>query len=170
MFCTSLSAIAVLVFSTNNFAESQDLPTIEFFLIFAILNFTSFLRKCVLGSTVFCFFLRKPTFYLKVLGINDTTKDKNITVSSLWNRIFKIWDMHFELMQLETQCNKNYFTFFFNMKLELWNETFIWNKKSHAQNQQKIFLKYFCRYLICQQSIQIAAFFETFRDYFWLWR
>ena len=164
MFCTSLSAIAVLVFSTNNFAESQDLPTIEFFLIFAILNFMSFLRKCVLGSTVFCFFLRKPTFYLKVLGINDTTKDKNITVSSLWNRIFKIWDMHFELMQLETQCKKNYFTFFCNMKLELWNETFIWNKKIHAQNQQKYFRNIFADIWSVNNPIQMAAFFETFRD------
>ena len=51
--------------------------------------------------------------------------------------------MYFELMQLETQCKKNYFTFFCNMKLELWNETFIWNKKIHAQNQQKYFRNIF---------------------------
>ena len=158
MFCTSLSAIAVSLFSTNNFAESQDLPTIEFFLIlchiklYELSESVSWIPPCFL-------FLRKPTFYLKVLDINHTTKDKNITFSSLWNRIFKIWDMHFELMQLETQCKKNYFTFFCNMKLELRNETFIWNKKILAQNQQKIFLKYFCRYLICQQSHPNRSFF-----------
>ena len=139
MFCTSLSAVAVSFFSTNNFAESQDLPTIEFFLILCHIKLYELSMKVCPGFHRVLFFLRKPTFYLKVLDINDTTKDKNITVSSLWNRIFKIWDMHFELMQLETQCNKNYFTFFCNMKLELWNETFIWNKKIHAQNQQKIF-------------------------------
>ena len=119
----------------------------------------SFLGKCVLVPPCF-FFLRKPTFYLKVLDIKDTTKDKNnITVSSLWNRSFKIWDMHFELMQLESQCKKNYLTFFCNMKLKLWNETFIWNKKIHAQNQQKISLKYFYGYLICHQSHPHGNFF-----------
>ena len=51
--------------------------------------------------------------------------------------------MYFELIQLETQYKKNYFTFFCNMKLELWNETFIWNKKIHAQNQQKYFRNIF---------------------------
>ena len=129
----------------------------------------SFLRKCVLVPPCF-FFLRKPTFYLKVLDINDTTKVKNITVSSLWNRILKIWDIYFELMQLETQCKKNYLTFFCNMKLELWNETFICNKKIHVQNQQKYFKNIFADIWSVNNPIQMAAFFETFRDYFWLWR
>ena len=51
-------------------------------------------------------------FILQMLDmINDTTKDKNITASSLWNRILKIWDTLLELMQIETQWNKNYFIF-----------------------------------------------------------
>ena len=99
-----------------------------------------------------------------MLDINDTTKDKNITVSSLWNRILKIWDIYFELMQLETQCKKNYLTFFCNMKLELWNETFLWNKKIHAQNQQKYFKNIFADIWSVNNPIQMAAFFETFRD------
>ena len=84
-----------------------------------------------------CFF---TTFYLQMLDIiNVTTKDKNITVSSLWNRILKIWGTLFELMQIETQWKKNYFIFFCNVQLELWKGTLTWNKKIHAQNQQKIF-------------------------------
>ena len=158
MFCTSLSAIAVSFLVQTTLQSPKICLQYNFFLILCHIKLYELSRKVCPGSTVF-FFLRKPTFYLKVLDINDTTKDKNITVSSLWNRIFKIWDMYFELIQLETQYKKNYFTFFCNMKLELWNETFIWNKKIRAQNQQKIFLKYFCRYLICQQSHPNGSFF-----------
>ena len=61
-------------------------------------------QKCVSDSTVGDFFARKTTFYLQMLDIiNATTKDKNITVSSLWNWILKIWDTLFELMQIETK-------------------------------------------------------------------
>ena len=42
------------------------------------------------------FFARKTTFYLQMFDINDNTKDQNITISSLWNRILKIWDTLFE--------------------------------------------------------------------------
>ena len=81
-------------------------------------------RKCVPDSTVCDFFARKTTFYFQMLDIiNVTTKDKNITVSSLWNRILKIWDTLFELMQIETWWNKNYFIFFCNVQLELWKGT-----------------------------------------------
>ena len=51
--------------------------------------------------------------------------------------------MLFELIQIETQWNKNYFKFFCNVQLELWNGTLTLNKKSHGQNQQKIFQKLF---------------------------
>ena len=67
----------------------------------------------------------------------------------------------FELMPIETQCKKYYFTFFGNIKLELSKESFIWNKKTHVQNQQKIFLKYFYRYLIYQQSHPNGSFFSN---------
>ena len=111
---------------------------------FATLNFNRFSTKVCFRFCRGCFFFaRKTTSYLRMLDINDTTKDKNITVSTLVNRILKIWDTLFEMMQIETQYNKNYFTFFCNVKLELWKGTLTWNKKSHAQNQQKIFKKYF---------------------------
>ena len=136
-------------------------------------------QNCVPDSTqgVF-FFARKTTFYLQMLDIiNDTTKDKNITVSSLWNRILKIWDMLFELIQIETQWNKNYFKFFCNVQLELWNGTLTLNKKSHGQNQQKIFQKLFLeifdlstipskRQLFWNMSWFCSILVQTF----WLWR
>ena len=37
--------------------------------------------------------------------IKDTTRDKNI-ISSVWNKILKIWDTLFEPIQVEVQCCK----------------------------------------------------------------
>ena len=100
---------------------------------------------------------------------NNTTKDKNITVSSLWNRILKIWDMLFELMQIDW-CNKNYFTFFCNVKLGLWKGRLTWNKKSHAQNQEKNILKIIFKDIwSVNNPIQTAAFIVTYRDFVLYW-
>ena len=30
-------------------------------------------------------------------------------MSPVWNKILKIWDTFFELVQIEVQCSKNYF-------------------------------------------------------------
>ena len=83
---------------------------------------------------------------------------QNITVSSLWNTILKIWDTLFELPQIETQWNKNYLIFFSNVQLGSWKGTLTWNKKSHAQNQQKNFFRDIWS---VNNPIQKAAFFET---------
>lgn len=61
------------------------------------------------------FFSGKTTFYLKMKGRNDTKKSKNINISSLKYN-FKGLRQIFELMQVETQRSKNYFTIF------LWRE------------------------------------------------
>ena len=33
-------------------------------------------------------------------------------ISPVWNKIFKIWDTHFELINIEIQCSKNLFKIF----------------------------------------------------------
>ena len=64
-------------------------------------------------------------------------------------------------MQIETQGSKNHFIFFSNVKLELWKGTLIWNKKSHDQNQQKIFFEQIFRDIwSVNNSIEMAAFFK----------
>lgn len=46
-----------------------------------------------------------------------------------------------ELMQIDTQCNRNYFAIFYNMRLELRIGTMTRSNKRHAQNDnsKKIF-------------------------------
>ena len=60
-FCTSLSAIVVSFFSTNDLAEPQDLLAIEFpFNTLPHLILTAFLQNCVI--TLRCFLLEKLLF------------------------------------------------------------------------------------------------------------
>ena len=33
-------------------------------------------------------------------------------ISPVWNKILKIWDTRFELIQIEVKCSKNYLTIF----------------------------------------------------------
>ena len=89
-------------------------------------------------------FARKTNFYLQILDIiNDTTKDKNITVSSLRNRILKIWDTLFELMQIETQWNKNYFIFFVTCSWSFGKEDWLGTRKVTPKINKKYLKKIF---------------------------
>ena len=41
---------------------------------------------------------------------------RKILISSIWNKIFKIWDIDFELTQIEVQYSKNCFGIFLSQK------------------------------------------------------
>ena len=92
--------------------------------------------------------------------INDTTKDKNITVSSLWNRILKIWDTLFELIQIETQYNKNYLTFFCKVKLELWKGVLTRTRKATPKINKNILKIIFRDIWSVNNPIQTTAVFK----------
>ena len=89
-------------------------------------------------------FARRTNFYLQILDIiNDTTKDINITVSSLRNRILKIWDTLFELMQIETQWNKNCFIFFVTCSWSSGKEHWLGTRKVTPKIKKKYLKKIF---------------------------
>ena len=64
------------------------------------------LPKGVSDFTADTFFVRKGAFYLNRSTKKDGKKDKILT-SPVWNKILKIWDKLFELIQLEVQCSTN---------------------------------------------------------------
>ena len=67
-----------------------------------------------------------------------------------------------ETKMIKHQISAPDFTFFCNVQLELWKGTLTWNKKSHAQNQEKYILKIVFRDISSVNNpIQTAAFFET---------
>ena len=51
----------------------------------------------------------------ELLTKKDTTKNKNINISSL-NKILKIRDNIFELIQMEVQCSKSHFKIFLSQE------------------------------------------------------
>ena len=75
--------IAVPFFNTNNLAQFQVLPAIEFsFNSFSHSTLTSFLQKFVSDCTEGVIFPRKTTFNLKLYDKNDTKKEGNISIFS----------------------------------------------------------------------------------------
>ena len=125
------------------------------------------------------FYARKTTFYLQRFDItNDTTKDKNINISSLWNRILKTWDTLFEAFLNRRKWKHNgtkiIWYFFVTCSWSLGKEYCLGTKKVTP----KINIKYFFRDIrSVNNPIQTAAFFEIFERFciilaqtFWLWR
>ena len=76
-----------------------------------MLNFDSF-------STKFCvrfhhwFFLWENEFLSWRYVLTKTAQMTKISTSPIWNKILKIWDTLFELIEIEVQCSKNCFNFF----------------------------------------------------------
>ena len=96
----------------NNFAELQLLTKMEFsfnnlprwFSIASLIKRVSEFAADVL-------FVRKKPFSRKYL-LKRTPRRTKILISSNLNKIFKIWDMLFEFIQIEIQCSKNYVKIF----------------------------------------------------------
>ena len=86
-----------------------------FLWFFATLSFDSFSTKVCLRFHWDAFFVRKRAFWLS-MSTKKTPRRTKILISSVWNKILKIWETFFELIQIEVQCSKNYFKFFFPHK------------------------------------------------------
>ena len=96
----------------NNFAELQVLAMMEFFFntLPRWLSIASLL-KCVSDFTADVVLSGKELFSRTYL-LKETTGRTKILISAVWNKILKIWDTLFELIQIEVQSNKNYFKMF----------------------------------------------------------
>ena len=106
---TSPLAFSVKFCPMNNFTELQLLPMMEF--SFNILPRWFSIASLVSDFTADAFFVRKGAFYLNISTKKDTTKDKNINISSL-KKDFKNLRQFLELINIEGQCSKNSFKIF----------------------------------------------------------
>ena len=115
---------------------------------FATLNFDSF-------STRVCLIFNRWLFSSKMelFGWTDLKKTPwrtKILIYPVWNKILKIWDTLFELIQIELQCSKNYFNFFITKS---WNFC-----KQHRKGAAKVLPKIekiwniYREYLLCLES------------------
>ena len=106
------------------------------------------------------FFRLKNYFLFWKCRTKMTPRYTKILTSPVWNLILRIWDTCFELMQIETLCNKNYFKIFSYFKVEgLEKNIDLEQWKSRQPNINKKW------YLICQPFNPYYSFFETCRDF-----
>ena len=67
------------------------------------------LLKCVSDFTSDGFFLSEKEIFSEICLPKKTPRKTKLSVSPVWNRILKIWDILYELIQIEVQCSKNCF-------------------------------------------------------------
>ena len=97
----------------NNSAELQLLPMIKFsfntwphqFLIASLL-------RCVSDFTADIFFVTKGELFSWTYLLKKILQRTKILISPVWNKILKIWDTLFELIQIDVQYSKNCFKIF----------------------------------------------------------
>ena len=85
--------------------------------------------------------------------LKKTPRRTEILKSPVWNKILKMWDTIFELIQIEVQCSKNYFKFFFLLQeAGTFGNNIEKDHKSHAKVEKIYMLNIYWEYLLCLQS------------------
>ena len=98
----------------NNFAELKLLPMMEFSFNTLPHQFPiASLLKYVSDFATDIFFVRKGDFSWTYL-LDKTPRTAKILISSVWNKILKIWNTF--LANTEVQCSKNYFKTFLSQE------------------------------------------------------
>ena len=82
------------------------------FWYFATLKFESFSTKVCLRFHRWWFISAGTEFFSWTYLLKKTPRRTKLLTSPVWNKILKLWDTLFDLIQIEVQCTKNYFKFF----------------------------------------------------------
>ena len=90
----------------NNFAELQLLSLMEF--SFNTLPGQFSIASLLKSVSPLMFFSSKKELFSRTYLLKKTQRKTKVLISPVWNRILKIWETHFELIQIEVQCSKNY--------------------------------------------------------------
>ena len=72
--------------------------------------------------------------------------------------ILKVWDMLFELIQIEVQCNKNYFKIFLLQEAGAFGSNRKWTAKAIPNFEEICILYIYGEYLLCLQSSAILNY------------
>ena len=82
----------------------------------------------------------------------------------MWNKVLKIWDIAFELIQIEVQCSKNYFKIFLPQEAGAFG-----NRKGAAKTRPKIekicVLYIYREYFFYLQSNATGIFLQIFINF-----
>ena len=97
------------------------------------------------------------TYLLK--GAPRTTK---ILILSVSNKILKIWDTLFEILQIEVQCIKNYFNIFLSQEVGASGNNIEKEPQKPRPRLKKYILSIYREYLLCLQFNASGSFLQTY--------
>ena len=87
----------------------------NFSLIFCTLNLESFLYESLCHISPLFLSQRNELFSWTHI-LKKTLRRTKMLLFPDWNKILKIWDKLFELIQIEVQCSKSYFKMFLSQE------------------------------------------------------
>ena len=126
----------------------------NFSLIFCTLNLESFLYESLCHISPLMFLSQRNELFSWTHILKKTLRRTKMLLFPDWNKILKIWDTLFELIQIEVQCIKNYFKFFYHKKLELLEK----EPQKPRLKLKKYLSNIYREYLLCSQSNASGSF------------
>ena len=127
--------------------------------------------------SVLMFFPSEMELFRWTYLLKKAPRRTKILISPVWNKIFKIWDTIFELMNIEVQWSKNYFKTFLQQEAGAFgNKIGKEPQKSSSKFKNMYILYIYWDYLLCLHSnasasfLQICINFVEQRLRFSLWR
>ena len=82
-------------------------------------------------------------------------------ISLVWNKILKIWDTLFELMQKEVKCSKNQCKCFLPQEAGAFENNSKRIAKAKPKIEKNMYINIYWKYLLCPQSNASGSFLET---------
>ena len=110
------------------------------------------------------FFSSEKELFSGTYLLKKTQRRTKVLISPVWNRILKIWDTLFELLQIEVQCSKNYLKTVSPREAGAFRNNV--EHKSHVQNWKNMYVIYLHKNLLCLQSNASGNFLQKCIYYF----
>ena len=107
-------------------------------------------------------FSSKKEFFSWTYLLKKTPWRTKILISPVWNKILKVWDTHFALIQIEVQCCKNYFKIFLPQEAGAFGNNIEKEPQKPPRKLKKICILHIYReYLLCLQSNTSRSFYKN---------
>ena len=101
--------------------------------------------------------------------LKKTPQRTEILISPVWNKILKIWDTFFELIQIEVQCSKNYFKMFLPQEAGAFRNNIEKELQHPRPKLNKYIVNIYREYLLCLKSNASDSFLQKCTNFVEEW-
>ena len=112
-------------------------------------------------STLMFFFVRKKELFSSTYLLQKTPRRTKILISPAWNKILKIWDKRFELINIELECCKNYFKTFLQQEAGAFGNNIVKQPQKPRPKLKNMYIIYLLRILLSLQANASSGFLLT---------